>query len=350
MAPDDHVSIDRETWKEAPGIRELSMNWMVNTTDGDLYGPIHLLALRDMLREGFADVNSVVVHRSTGEKQEVSKALLPMLLKQNDNLIDQVSRLHAQVRELERLTNEQQHQLMRQGPEYQSESDPLMREWKQAAQGKDAYEKEARKWKKLYEEERHSHQRIEDELNARIEELRENLRESESSREQEAFNRKQMERRVEKMVSENPGNDGGDPAYSSSLAESYQNLSADYDALLKQFSEKSEELNSVIENRDESEKLNSERMKKMDDVLQRERREADKLRRRLAELEQAHMQVVRSYREMNDRFIRMRQSRSGEEIPGYAPAESHEEHEPDEVSSSADNMEEQSPDRNPSPF
>lgn len=370
ITPEDHVSADRKTWQPAPEIGELGMHWRVEAADGTRYGPIHLLALRDMLKEGYVDIDGIIENHNTGERQEIGRALLPVLMKQNANLVHQTTQLQAlvrdleshppkpddakqletvhrlqerireleaqpkeqedtartgrinvlqaRVRELEEISKEQHHQLLRHNPGYQSQRDPLMKEWKQATQSRETFEKEARKWKQLFEEERHSHQGAEEHLTAQLRDLRDRLMETETARERAALKLKQLERKLEEAETVEPGASGNDPSISSSLLESYNSLSASYDALLKQLNEKSEELRSYMDTREQTEHMASARMKEMEDLLHREREEADKARRRLAELEEAHLQLVRSYREMNDRFIRMRQSIT-ENAPPKAP-------------------------------
>ncbi len=368
VAPEDYVSADQEDWRPAPDLRELSMNWFVDGPDDSRYGPVHLLALRDMLREGYVETTGFIENRHTGEKQEIGRALLPMLMKQNANLIDQsarfqaqlrdletrsgeeeiaklveenarlqarirdienrsqdhndlldqLTRLQAQNRELELLAKEQEHELQRADPGYQAHNNPLMQEWKQVAQSKDTYEKEARKWKQLFDEERASQEQVEKALNEQIRDLRSRLMEAETARERMAFQINQMERRMESARTAK--SEEGSETTPGELWDAYNNLSTNYDSLLQQLKEKSEELRELVATREENERLADSRMKQMDDLLQRERKEADKARRRLEELEEAHLQLVRSYREMNDRFIRMRQHATEHAPPVATPS------------------------------
>jgi hypothetical protein len=45
----------------------------------------------------------------------------------------------------------------------------------------------------------------------------------------------------------------------------------------------------------------------MEDIVRRERSEADAARKRAAEMEENHLNLGKAYRDLNERFIRMRE-------------------------------------------
>ncbi len=81
VAPDDQISGDQVNWALASNLAELDMNWLVELRDGSIYGPIHLLALRDLIREGTVSIHAKIKHKRSGEEQVVCEALLNELLK-----------------------------------------------------------------------------------------------------------------------------------------------------------------------------------------------------------------------------------------------------------------------------
>ena len=108
----------------------------------------------------------------------------------------------------------------------------------------------------------------------------------------------------------------GQPAQTLALIQSYQELSERYDNLVQQLTAKSGEIQGLLESRNQTEQRAAEQVHHMEEVLKREREEADAARRRATELEQSHLDLVRAYRELNDRFIRFRNT-----TPAAGPAD-----------------------------
>jgi virulence-associated protein VapD len=86
IAPDDQVATDEETWMPAVDLPDLGLDWMVELGPDNLFGPFHLLALGDLIREGSVPAAAPVVHRITGERHILHEALLLVVLEQNARL------------------------------------------------------------------------------------------------------------------------------------------------------------------------------------------------------------------------------------------------------------------------
>jgi hypothetical protein len=89
--------------------------------------------------------------------------------------------------------------------------------------------------------------------------------------------------------------------------ESYQEMSLQFDTLMQQLTSKSQEIQSLIQSRAETEKRAEEQIKQMETIVRRERAEADSARNRVAEMEDNHLNLGKAYRDLNERFIRMRE-------------------------------------------
>ncbi len=63
-----------------------------------------------------------------------------------------------------------------------------------------------------------------------------------------------------------------------------------------------------MEQRTAAEKKTEERLRAMDELVRREQTEADQARRASAQTESAYLELLRSYRDLNDRYIRLRQT------------------------------------------
>ena len=76
VAPDDKISADQEKWAPASDFPELSMEWKVELRDGSAYGPIHLLALRDLIHDGSVSRRAKIKHKQSGEEVVACEALI----------------------------------------------------------------------------------------------------------------------------------------------------------------------------------------------------------------------------------------------------------------------------------
>lgn len=71
VAPHDSISSDQESWMKAPMLPELGMDWIVEVTTERLYGPTTLGAIREFLRLGEIDEESVVINSCDATRQQI---------------------------------------------------------------------------------------------------------------------------------------------------------------------------------------------------------------------------------------------------------------------------------------
>src|SRR3954452_9648747 len=71
IAPHDTVSVDQENWMKAPMLPELGMDWIVEVTSERLYGPTTLGAIREFLRLGEIDEDTVIINACDASRQQV---------------------------------------------------------------------------------------------------------------------------------------------------------------------------------------------------------------------------------------------------------------------------------------
>ena len=86
IAPGDLLSPDQQTWRPASDVPEMDMVWQVELPDGTCYGPIHLLAMGDLIRDGTVLPTARVRNRQTGAEHILSQVLLQALLAQSAQL------------------------------------------------------------------------------------------------------------------------------------------------------------------------------------------------------------------------------------------------------------------------
>src|SRR3954453_11964975 len=71
VAPHDSVSTDQSNWMKAPMLPELGMDWIVEVTSERLYGPTTLGAIREFLRLGEIDDDTVIINACDASRQQV---------------------------------------------------------------------------------------------------------------------------------------------------------------------------------------------------------------------------------------------------------------------------------------
>lgn len=284
IGAEDLISQDQGHWYPAADLTALDMEWLVRLPDGSLYGPLHIQALPVLVQSGDVAGETEVVNRKTSQTTTV-QALLG-----------------------ERFA-----------PDKAAPAPPIQSTWKDLAQSRDFHDHEARKWKNLYEQERHRAAARDEELSRQLTELRESELTARIQLEQAERQAARLaeEKRLRETEMEETGN--ADPmARAMTWMKAYQDLSARYDSLMNQFTAKAHELQEAREAGARVEEESQQRLRLMESVVQREKDEAQQARKRLAEVEDAHLQLVKSYRELNDRYIRAREQAAPSSAPTSA--------------------------------
>ncbi len=285
VAPEDHISEDRSGWSPAHEYPALQMDWLIGMDDGSLYGPLHLSALRELLADGSLTEQARLTHKTTRAVKSLKAALAtPAEPFERPSVIEA-----AQASSI-------------------SSPAPARAEWKEIAQSKDFFEHEANKWRKMYEDEHANFLRREHALNERVDEMRKNELASRLVIEQmqRKLNHIESNYNTLKQTVESSSTDANTTQLVA-LMESYQEMSLQFDTLMQQLTAKSREIQSLIESRAETEKRAEEQVKQMEGIVHRERAEADAARSRVAEMEENHLNLGKAYRDLNERFIRMRE-------------------------------------------
>lgn len=71
VAPHDTLSSDGQTWVKAPMLPQLGMDWLVELTSEHYYGPTTVGALREFIRLGEIDGETVVINTCDGVRREI---------------------------------------------------------------------------------------------------------------------------------------------------------------------------------------------------------------------------------------------------------------------------------------
>lgn len=280
-------------WSPAGDLQGLELDWQLEDEEGAKYHACHILALREEVAQGNIQPFWTVHHLPTGESYPLVDALCSALLEQNRILEEQLVKTYARMRDLETIGTEAPALVSGAAPKSQAEWSALMR-------SSDQHQKEAEKWKRIYEDEVSRNQAREAELGMQIEDLRDQLRRA-------GERVRSLERRRDQLEEMALGPDGQSvKSQDRELREAYQELREQMDQLFSSLHLKDQELESAWSRiRKAEEALKTERDRVAAERAASETRQQE-ARTHLIRLEQAHRDLTRAYRDLNERLIRLR--------------------------------------------
>lgn len=192
---------------------------------------------------------------------------------------------------------------------------PSQGEWSRLQKEKDQLEKEMLRWKQLYDEESNKSGEREQELREDISQLRK----QELSARKEAENWKlECERRTKNydmlkadldqhFGSEHNNQDQGFSLFIAGILESYNDLSSQYDQLASRYEERCREEKRLLETQELLQQETQTRIRLAGEEAEREREAAQTAQHRYLELESTYQSLLRAYREINDRYVQLRE-------------------------------------------
>ena len=349
VSPEDEISRDQQTWQPAPELAALQMDWLIEAGPEETFGPIHVLALAELVRDGSLTADQRVRHKSGQPEGTLAEIVLPALLdikpspelqaspevlrlqQELETARQRIAGLEQQVQHpvedpqvarLQLALAEARQRVVEMELARSGEADPqvarLQEELSSARQRIAELEQAASTPAENPELPRlqlalaAAEQRIVD-----LETRAAPAADPELPRLRDALSA--AEARIHELE-ERPAPAAPAPPADNGLMDSYRELSANYDRLLNQLDEKSQELTQTIEANNRVIRDMESRMTGALEAATVDRAAADGVRLRLAELEQTHRDLVRSYRDLNDRYIRLRQQQKESGVLAPAPA------------------------------
>lgn len=282
-------------WQPAGDLSDLSLEWQVQDPDGNAYDACHVLALREEVLEGRVQPFWDIIHLPTGERYQVVDALCSALLEQNQILEVKMADTLARLHNFEIL-----------GPTAEADplgdSEPSPDNWGEVMRARDQSAREAEKWKKFYDEELVRNRTREAELLAQIDELRAWQRKASERIKALERRRTQLEEASLLPGAEQVGGQDRD------LRRAYQELRMQLDQLTSALDLRRHEMEAAQDRLQEVDaQLVHEREARKQEV-EREKTLRLEAREHLTRIEQAHIDLTRSYRDLNERMIRLRNS------------------------------------------
>jgi hypothetical protein len=285
----DLLSQDRKNWQPATDVPGLGLDYMLLLADDQTYGPLHLMGLYELLQESGVSVTTPVRHVPTGEEKQAAEWLLAHLIEE---------RGHWQAARRDWQTEQQALRIRLES----AESLALRtQDTGDADQSRDA-----NKWKQLYETEK-AH-RLEDvaKVEKQTEELKTLLHETLSDRDRQLYRASQAERKLKKL--EESGDPAGEsPADDHELQAAYDRLHQNYENALRQLEEKTKALAALQEEQQARSSETVAGLYAVREELAAEQERNEHMQQQLAQKEREHVELLRSFRDLNDRFIQLRE-------------------------------------------
>ncbi|MCX6996422.1 MAG: GYF domain-containing protein [Kiritimatiellaeota bacterium] len=312
IAPGDLLSPDQQTWQPAEELPELDMVWHVELQDGSFYGPIHLLATGDLVRDGAVAPTARVANQKTGREHALNEALLLTVLEQNAQLGGAAEELRQQLQVAAEGADAPPAAVAEPAAAPVSppvESGPLPGTWREITAQKETWEKAALKWQHLYTDAQARAERREQELKAHIAKLRREELAARIALEHAQNRLAHLEQLNEQIQLATQGKTDLELLIiqRAALMEAYDGLAQRCDILMSRLAEKTAEFDELNAARMRIEQEAGERIQQRDAQVIQERDEADRARKRALMIEADYLQLLRAYRELNDHYIRLRQ-------------------------------------------
>ena len=73
IAPHDAISTDQATWTKAPMLPQLGMDWLVEVTSERYYGPTTLGAVQEFIRLGEIDAQTYIINACDGTRRQIQE-------------------------------------------------------------------------------------------------------------------------------------------------------------------------------------------------------------------------------------------------------------------------------------
>ncbi len=119
ISPLDKISSDQQTWFKAPMVPELEMDWLIELTSEQLYGPTTLGAIQEFLNLGEVHLDTVLINAKDGSSTAVQniEGIVPPVEEPEEEVSDGPVRtgirasLQQRIRELEHTLFEERRTL-----------------------------------------------------------------------------------------------------------------------------------------------------------------------------------------------------------------------------------------------
>ncbi|MFT5122146.1 MAG: chromosome segregation ATPase [Kiritimatiellia bacterium] len=284
-------------FKPAAEWPEFEFAWEVTSEKG-VYGPLHVEAVIAFLEDETFAPEDEAHELETGETYAVVDLACAVLIQQNEALKEALGAASQQS-----AANEEHDKYAH------AEIPQDRREWRDTLRQRDELAKEASKWKKFYEDLGARSERNYVQLNKQIESLKADEYEAiDRIRNLEKQRRILEERNLEIQESALSSNSSAsdDALELLNLKRAYNDLSDKLNNVLDQLTVRTEQLENIYAQRDKLELEVRHKEEELHQTISEERKENQRIRRQHMDLENLHAELLRNFRELNDKMVQMR--------------------------------------------
>ena len=294
-------------YKPAAEWPELEMEWEVTSEKG-VSGPLHVEAVIALLENETFAPGDQARERATGETYEVVDLSCAVLMQQNEALREALEASPSQGDEP--------------GEEAAYADIPHnKREWQDTLKQRDELAKEAAKWKKFYEDLGDRNERNVKQLNDQLDTLKADERIASDRIRNLAKQRRVLEERnleIQESALAGASTSNDDALELLKLKRAYNDLSDKLENVLDQLTVRTEQLEKIYAQRDEIELTVRHKEEELQQTIREEREENQRIRRQHMDLENLHAELLRSFRELNDKMVQMRNNPDFKSTPSPA--------------------------------
>ncbi len=160
------------------------------------------------------------------------------------------------------------------------------------------------RWQQLYERERVDHQDAQRTYKQSNQELRDQLAQALAERNRAQQKAQKLEKRLEEAKAELSPSDSVQKI--ASLQDAYEQLKENHDSLLHQLQAKNTEIERLRAQSTKKSDVSGQRLSEMQSELDLGKNRSQDVLRQLAEMEERHIELLKSYRDLNDRYVRLK--------------------------------------------
>lgn len=317
ILPEDTVSEGDGDWRPAAEIPALELDWLLPRGEGQALGPLHLLAFGELLQQRMLQGNEPVVRKSGGESVPVGQAVAAELLRRLDGALKDLAsaRVEARTARLaaaklqtkdDSKTNAELERAQQRASELHAKAEALAAELEtlrsEQANARDELE---RLREQAAANETRLSAAIADLAQAREELARARDAAREAATAPEPLSLPQPERMDAK-----------------GREKEFQDLTRRYERLLARTREEADR-NTNLQRALETERAEAaRRQSELEQRLREAQEQVASLNARIEEQERHYTELVRNFRDLNDRYVRLRsesEKKSDAETPTQKP-------------------------------
>lgn len=308
ILPDDFVSEGDGEWIPAPDVAALELDWILPRGEGQQLGPLHVLAFAELLHQRMLQGGESIIKKSGGDPVPVGQAVAGELLQRMQGTLHELAAARVELRTIRRALAQREPPPVPAAPP--AELDASRRRTEELLARATALETELDALRSTQAATRTELER----LRVMAQEQKEALDAAhvELTRAREAAAR--AEDRARKLEEAAQALEEGprihplrpDKMNAEGREKEFQDLTRRYERLLARTREEAERNDKIQKALEAERAASAERQAEMEARLRTAQEQIAALKAHVEEQERLHQELVRNFRDLNDRYIRLR--------------------------------------------